>query len=163
MRVVFDSNVYVSAFATPDGVAGQALVAATEGRFQLALSEPILMEVLAVLSRKFARAPEQLARVALFMASAAEMVKPVGRIHAPADDPDNRILECAAAANADVIVTGDRAMLALGTFEGIAILSLRQFIDRLGHSHALHESRAPCGRAPRKPRKTPQGAQTRVT
>jgi len=163
VRVVFDSNVYVSAFAAPDGVAGQALVAATEGRFQLALSQPILMEVLAVLSRKFARAPEQLARVALFMASAAEMVKPVGHIHALADEPGNRILECAAAANADVIVTGDRAMLALGAFQGIAILSLRQFIDRLGHSHALHESRAPYGRAPRKPRKTPQGTQTPVT
>ena len=163
MKAVFDSNVYVSALATPDGVAEQALVASTEGRFQLGLSQPILTEVLAVLSRKFARAPEQLARVALFMASAAEMVKPDRSIDVLADDPDNRILECAAAANADVIVTGDHAMLALGTFEGIAIVSLRQFVDGLGHSNALHESRAPYGRAPRKPRKTPQGTQAPVT
>jgi uncharacterized protein len=163
MKVVFDSNVYVSALTAPGGVAGQALVAAAEGRFQLALSRPILTEVLAVLSRKFARAPEQLARVALFMASAAEVVEPDRRIDVLVDEPDNRILECAAAANAGVIVTGDRAMLALGTFEGIAIVSLRQFLDGLGHPHALHESRAPYGRAPRRPRKTPQGTQTPLT
>jgi uncharacterized protein len=163
VKAVFDSNVYVSALATPDGVAAHALVAAIEGRFQLALSQPILMEVLAVLSRKFAHAPEQLARAALFMTSVAEMVKPIRRIHVLADEPDNRILECAAAGNADVIVTGDRAMLALGTFEGITIVSLRQFVDGLGHSNALHESRAPYGRAPRKPRKTPRRTQTPLT
>jgi uncharacterized protein len=163
VKVVFDSSVYVSALATPDGVAGQALVAAAEGRFQPALSQPVLMEVLAMLSRKFAHAPEQLARAALFMASAAEMVKPIRRIDALADEPDNRVLECAAAANADVIVTGDRAMLALGTFEGIAIVSLRQFVDGLGHSRALHESRAPYGRAPRKSRQRRQRTETSMT
>jgi len=101
--------------------------------------------------------------ILIFMASVAEMVKPIRRIDVLADEPDNRILECAAAANADVIVTGDRAMLAPGTFEGIAIVSLRQFVDGLGHSKALHESWTPYGRAPRKPRKTPQRTPTPAT
>ncbi len=47
------------------------------------------------------------------------------------DEPDNRILECAATAHADVIVTGDRAMLNLKEYQEIRILSLRQFLDEV--------------------------------
>ena len=47
------------------------------------------------------------------------------------DEPDNRILECAATADADVIVTGDRAMLNLKKYQEIRILSLRQFLDEI--------------------------------
>ena len=43
------------------------------------------------------------------------------------DDADNRILECAAAGGADVIVTGARAMLDLNQFQEIRILTPRQF------------------------------------
>ncbi len=44
--------------------------------------------------------------------------------------PDNRILECATAGGAALIVTGDRAMLALGQFEGVEIITLREFLRR---------------------------------
>lgn len=142
MKVVFDSNIFVSAFAIPGGVAEQAQDGAMEGAFQLVMSRPILDEVLGVLSRKFARDSEELARVALFLASVAEMVKPVRRVDVLADEPDNRILECAAAAKADLIVTGDREMLALASWKGIAILSLRDFMDGLGPARWLHEPRA---------------------
>jgi putative PIN family toxin of toxin-antitoxin system len=143
VKVVFDSNIYVSAITLPGGVAEQALDGALEGAFQLALSRPILDEVLGVLARKFARDSEELARVALFLASVAEMVKPVRRVDVLADEPDNRILECALASKADLIVTGDREMLALGNWNGIAILSLRDFVDGLGPARSLHEPVAP--------------------
>lgn len=142
MKVVFDSNVYVSALAIPGGVAEQALDLAMEGAFQLALSRPILEEVLGVFSRKFARAPEELSRAALFLSSVAEIVTPVRRVSLLADEPDNRVLECASAAGAGVIVTGDREMLSLGTWEGIEILSLRQFVDSFASGHAVHQERA---------------------
>ena len=45
------------------------------------------------------------------------------------DEPDNRILECAVAGRADVIVTGDRALLALGEYRGARIISLREYLD----------------------------------
>ncbi|HSW82376.1 MAG TPA: putative toxin-antitoxin system toxin component, PIN family [Usitatibacter sp.] len=142
MKVVFDSNVYVSAFAIPGGVAQQALEAAMEGAFELALSRPILAEVLGVLARKFARDPDEVSRAALLLSSLAEFVAPSRRVQVLADEPDNRVLECASAAGADVIVTGDRQMLALGTWEEIEILSLRQFVDRLGPRHGVHQPRA---------------------
>jgi predicted nucleic acid-binding protein len=49
------------------------------------------------------------------------------------NDADNRILECAIAANADYIVTGDRRdLLPLKQFQGIKIVSSGQFISVLG-------------------------------
>ena len=45
------------------------------------------------------------------------------------DEPDNRILECALAARADTVVTGDRHLLKLKRFRDILIASPRQFLD----------------------------------
>lgn len=142
MKVVLDSNVYVSTLATPGGVSDRAVRAATEAAVELFISRPILEEVLGVMSRKFARAPEELARTALYLASLAQIVTSERRIDVLMDDPDNRVLECASAANADVIVTGDREMLFLGTWEGIEILSIRQFVDRLGQAREVRQARA---------------------
>jgi predicted nucleic acid-binding protein len=44
------------------------------------------------------------------------------------DDPDNRILECALAGRAEAIVTGDRALLALGAYRGVRLVSLREYL-----------------------------------
>lgn len=45
------------------------------------------------------------------------------------DEPDNRILECALAATADIVVTGDQHLLKLKRFRGILIVSPREFLD----------------------------------
>jgi uncharacterized protein len=47
------------------------------------------------------------------------------------DDADNRILECAIAADAEIIVTGDSHILELGSFRGIRILTARAFLDAM--------------------------------
>jgi predicted nucleic acid-binding protein len=46
------------------------------------------------------------------------------------DEPDNRILECALAGRAEVIVTGDHALLALGEYGRVRIMSLRDYLER---------------------------------
>jgi hypothetical protein len=140
--VVFDSNVYVSALALPGGLAERAMRAAMEGAFELLLSRPIMDEVLGVLSRKFARDREEVARTALFLAELGQLVTPTKHVHVLADEPDNRILECARAGHADVIVTGDAQMLLLGSWEGIEIVSLRQFVNRLGLGNEIRQPRA---------------------
>ena len=51
-------------------------------------------------------------------------------LHVIQDDPDdNRVLECAVKGSADYIVTGDRHLLRLGSYEAIAIVTVRQFLD----------------------------------
>ncbi len=128
MRVVFDTNVFVSALTLPGGRGDQALTRITEGEDSLALSKPIINELLGVLARKFARDREELARVAVFLASLGEIFEPTESLAILADEPDNRIRECALAAEAQIIVTGDRAMLALVQFQGIRIVSLSAYL-----------------------------------
>jgi putative PIN family toxin of toxin-antitoxin system len=125
MRVVLDSNVYVSAFVLPGGAASQLMAALLRGRAEPLISRPIMAEVLGVLGRKFAADREQLARTALFLSGFAEQVVPRERLHVLSDEPDNRILECAVAGHAGWIATGDRQMLKLGRYEGIQIVTVR--------------------------------------
>ena len=129
MKVVFDTNVFVSALTLPNGRGDQALRKIVQGEDSLALSKQILDELLSVLARKFARNREELARVAVFLSNLGEIVEPAESLTVLADEPDNRIVECALAANAQLIVTGDRAMLALGEYQGIRIVSLSAYLD----------------------------------
>lgn len=129
MTVVFDTNVFVSALTLPGGRGDQALSQIIDGRDTLAFSKAILDELPSVMARKFARDREELARVAVFVANLGELGEPRETIRVLKDEPDNRILECALAANADLIVTGDREMLSLERFRGVRIVSLRAFLE----------------------------------
>ena len=82
-----------------------------------------------MLARKFGRDREELARVAVFMDEIGERVRPRTRVKVLADDPDNRVLECAVAGNAEVIVTGDHALLSLGSHGTDSIISLRDYLS----------------------------------
>jgi predicted nucleic acid-binding protein len=47
-----------------------------------------------------------------------------------AEDPDdNRVLECAVKGGAELIVSGDRHLLKLAQYRGIAIVTVRQFLE----------------------------------
>jgi uncharacterized protein len=129
LKVVFDTNVLVAALVFPGGRGEEALRRILDEQDELLLSKPILDELLGVLARKFARDAEELARVAVFLGGLGTAVKPVRRLRVLADTPDNRILECALAGGAGAIITGDRAMLALGQYRGVRILSLRGYLD----------------------------------
>jgi predicted nucleic acid-binding protein len=55
----------------------------------------------------------------------ANVVEPDFKLDAVPDDPDdNRVLECAVAGKADFIVSGDRHLLRIGSYEGIAIVTI---------------------------------------
>lgn len=130
MRVVFDTNVLVAALVFPGGQGDAALRRVIEGKDQLVLSRAILDEFLEVLGRKFARDAEELAHVAVFVSDLATVVAPKRRLRVVRDDPDNRILECALAGRAQAIVTGDKALLALKSFEGIPLMTLASYLGK---------------------------------
>lgn len=129
MRVVFDTNIFVSAFVLPGSRADAALIRVVDDIDQLVISKAIIDELLTVLARKFARDADELARVAVFLSDLAEVVRPRGRIDVLQDEADNRILECARTGKVDVIVTGDKAMIELGSYRSINIISLRNFLE----------------------------------
>ena len=128
MRVVFDTNILVSALVFPGGRGDAALRRIIAGTDQLVMSRAILDELLDVLSRKFARDAEELAHVAVFVSELAMVVAARRRLRVVQDDPDNRILECAIAGRAEAIVTGDKALLALKNFRNIPVVTLRTYL-----------------------------------
>lgn len=130
MKVVFDTNIFVSALVFPGSRAEDALLRIIKGDDRLILSKAILDELLSVLAGKFSRDREELSRVAVWLDDIAEWVTPSRRLKVLKDEPDNRILECAVAGGAARIVTGDHDSLRLRNFEGIAIVTLREYLTR---------------------------------
>jgi len=130
VKVVFDTNIMVSALVFPGGRGEAALLRIIEEKDRLILSKSILDELLGILARKFAREEEELAHVAVFLSELCQLIKPRRRLKVLADDPDNRILECAIAGHADIIVTGDKALLSLKEYRKVRIITLRDYLDR---------------------------------
>jgi putative PIN family toxin of toxin-antitoxin system len=129
MRVVFDTNIFVSAFAIPGSLAEKAILRIIEGIDTLILSKELLDELLFILSVKFSRDREEISRIAVFLSEMSEWVAPALHLHVLEDKADKRILECAIQGKADVIVTGDKAMLKLRDYKGVKIISLRAYLD----------------------------------
>jgi putative PIN family toxin of toxin-antitoxin system len=128
MKAVFDTNVYVSAFLVPGSQGEEAFRLAHAGRFDLYTSVPILTETANVLRMKFHQ-PEQDIQAALkLIGRTAHILKPTAKVSVLQDFPDNRILECAAEAQADLVVTGNRHMLKLKEFRETRIVRLTDFL-----------------------------------
>ena len=130
MRIVFDSNVLLAALLFPGGRAAAAVENILDGVDDLVLSPPLIREVLSVLAKKFSRDREELSRVAVVLGGMGEIVNPSRRLSVFRDDPDNRILESAVEGHAEAIVTGDKAMLAVGEYEEIRLITLAEYLDR---------------------------------
>lgn len=128
MRVVFDTNIFISAFLLPGSQCDRAYRFAVHGSFQLYSSPAIITETAAKLRGKFGWDQENTLAAVRNIGRVATVVKPAKRPSVLEDEPDNRILECAIDAGADLIVTGDRHLLKLRSFEGIPIVRLRDFL-----------------------------------
>jgi len=132
IRVVADTNVYVSAMVF-GGNCETVLALARAGIVELFHSRAIRSELRRVLESTFhwseLRVREALAEVDVLSGLVRPTVTLSGILRY---DPDHRILECALAASADFLVTGDRKHLQpLKTFRGVRIVSPHEFLDLL--------------------------------
>ena len=129
IRIVLDTNVVVSAMLNSSGTAADVLRLALNQHVQLCVSEAILEEYEGVLSRpKFRRPARVVAGMMKAIRATAEKVEPTETLTVSADEADNRFLECAKAAGADYIVTGNLQHFpdALGRTR---IISPRQLVE----------------------------------
>ncbi|MDO8950108.1 MAG: putative toxin-antitoxin system toxin component, PIN family [Actinomycetota bacterium] len=130
-RVVLDTNVYISAY----GFGGKpaALVrAAILGEYTLVTSPAILTEVADKLYEVLGFDDEHVRDVIRQIARVAEVVRPAEVIHILTDEADNRVLECAVAGEADLIVSGDKHLLDLGAYESVRVARVAELLGEMG-------------------------------
>jgi putative PIN family toxin of toxin-antitoxin system len=129
VRVVADTNVFISALMF-GGLPGSFLDLAFLRSFLLVTSPALLDELDEKLRLKFGLSPYDAELVQARLQGSAVIVRPTIVLDVIKDDPDdNRVLECALTGEADYVVSGDRHLLTLSSYEGIPILTVRQFMD----------------------------------
>ena len=107
-RVVLDTNVIVSASLMPDGIQAAVLSLAFHGEIALYLSAPVLSEYEEVLCRpRFKLPPQEIEAVLRDICKAGHFVRPTRTLAISPHESDNRFIECAEAADADYLVTGN--------------------------------------------------------
>ena len=134
IRVVLDTNVLVSANLSAEGLEALVVSLALNHKIQLHVSEPILQEYERVL--RYPRLKFVAKEVARFLARlrrGSVLVRPTRKVSASPDEADNRFLECAAAARADFLVTGNKRHFPK-RWKSTEVVNTRELLGRIGSS-----------------------------
>ena len=128
MRIVLDANVVVAAFAAR-GLCESILELCLDSH-NIILSEHLLREIHKNLLKKVKLPKKGADEIVALLRENATIVKPTPLPAKSCRDPDDvNVLGAAVAADADLIVTGDKDLLVLKRFRLILILSPRQFSE----------------------------------
>lgn len=133
MKIVIDTNVFVSSFLNPKGTPRLIIDLWKNGRVTLCLCAEILAEYMEVLSRfGLAGEPELRELLDLFKSrQGIDFVVIDNDLHVIEADPaDDKFLECALKARVACIVSGDKHLKMLETYEGVPIHSPHEFMTR---------------------------------
>lgn len=137
MRIVLDTNVYISA-AILGRVCEEITQTCRFSNLEVFITKDIIEELKDKLSKKFLWGKDQ---VKLFLESVLEfcnIIEIKEKIRFIKDDPDDdKILECAVSANCDFIISGDRHLLMLKSYKTIRVLSPADFLLLLKDKSSL--------------------------
>jgi len=124
-RVVIDTNVLISGLLSTTSTPARAVHKAVTHAQPVSTTETLRELIGKLLSPKFDRYVRREQRDALLqhVASLVEIVDVLQPIRASRDPKDDKFLEAAVNGRADVIVTGDKDLLDLNPFRGIAIVT----------------------------------------
>lgn len=137
MRLVLDTNVAASGLLWDSGPPAQLIDAARAGDIELFTSKPLLAELARILARrKFARhmaaSTLTIEEIVLGYAELTTVVEPAEITPTITVDPDDdQVLACALAAQADLIVSRDDAVLNLKHYHGIDIVLAAAAVERI--------------------------------
>ena len=129
MIVVLDTNVWISAlhFASRKGTATRVLERAIT-QDTIAICAPAENEIHRILTSKFHWHPDQVARALRIALERAHHTSLTGNVHLCRDPDDDIFLDCALAAHADILVSGDKDLLILGSIESTRILTPADYL-----------------------------------
>ncbi|MBI5893662.1 MAG: putative toxin-antitoxin system toxin component, PIN family [Deltaproteobacteria bacterium] len=128
-KVVLDTNVFVSALGWK-GAPREIFKDCIEGSLELFISAGIFDEIKRVLNYpKFKFSQDEIDEFLDQILEVGNFVETMVKVEIIRDDPsDNKFLECAVAVDADCIISSDKHILKIKTFEGIEFLSPEDFI-----------------------------------
>ena len=130
ISATLDSSVYIRALHL-GGPAALLLGHARAGNIRIDISDPILNETMRVLRDKFAWNGYMLQDAREKLLLIGHHVSPTDTIAVIKEDPDDdRVLECAVAANSDFIVTEDKDLLRLSRFGNSRIVTIGEFVKQ---------------------------------
>ena len=130
MKVFLDTNVLASAVATR-GLCSDVLREVLSSH-ELIISDALLKELKRVLQQKFRVPLYLISEFVNMLRQDTILVKPVNLPHVDIKDKDDLIiLASAICASADLLITGDKELLALGKVENVEIVSPRKFWEKL--------------------------------
>lgn len=114
----------------------QLLYAAEQGAIELFSSAALVDELRNVLSRpkcakRLLQADFSVDLVLSMYSSAVSLVEPLAVLRLAPDPDDDVVIGTAFAAKADLLVTGDRALLSVAKYEGVRIVSVREALDAI--------------------------------
>jgi putative PIN family toxin of toxin-antitoxin system len=133
LRVVLDTNVYISMFTQPDRPIYQIWEQAVRRHYHLLISRAILDEVADVLRTDFGWNDRTIVQHLKLLARAGEIITPTVTLNVIPEDPDDdRILECAVEGRANLIVSGDRHLRRLRIYQNIPVVRPADFLRILG-------------------------------
>lgn len=132
LRVVLDTNVIVSALIAT-GKPRDLLARGIAGEFTLVTSRPMLNELMLVLRRtKFKTSEDEIHKVVSALIRSSELVPTKSEFKVVMKDPsDDIIVITAHDGQADIIVTGDKQLLALEKFKRIDIVTVKRMLEIL--------------------------------
>jgi putative PIN family toxin of toxin-antitoxin system len=129
VRLVIDTNVLISAAMKPSGLQRTVLLLVVTRPARLYVSRPILEEYGHVLARPGLRIRKGLRQQLLqLIKNSSYIVAPTRRLEVTSDADDNKFLECADAARADYLVTGNQKHFPR-FWKKTTIISSREFIS----------------------------------
>jgi len=131
VRVVLDTNVLISALLFT-GVTSDLVPLWQKGAVRILLSREILEEYLRVLAYPKFKLSRQEIRGLIEgdLLPFVEIVNPGRRLKVVITDPsDDKFLECAVSGKADVLISGDKALLGIGRYRRVQIQNPSQFLD----------------------------------
>jgi putative PIN family toxin of toxin-antitoxin system len=129
LRLVVDTNVLVSAALKPEGLQRTTLLLAITKPARLYVSQPILDEYGEVLARRELRVRKGVRLQFLqLIRNRSHLVVPRRRIEATSDPDDNMFIECADAARADYLITGNQRHFPR-FWKATKVITAREFIE----------------------------------
>ncbi|MBI1870992.1 MAG: putative toxin-antitoxin system toxin component, PIN family [Chlamydiae bacterium] len=136
-RIVIDTNVIVSAHLTRLGFPRMAFKSVLRGNVELYVTEAILDEYETVLRKpKLKFSSSDIQAIISSIKKHAKLIKPQRlKDDGIKDLTDKKFLECAVAAEADFIVTGDKKAFEFKQYENIKLVNATQFLGELGLAH----------------------------